>query len=52
MAFKLHAGGTISEDIIDLMHKKGKRVIIWNTTSNEEMKTYLSMRADFVEYDL
>lgn len=52
IAFKLHAGGTLSEDIIDLVHKKGKRVILWNTISNEEMKTYLSVRADFVEYGL
>ena len=52
MAFKLHAGGTLSEDIIDLVHKKGKRVFLWNTISNEEMKTYLSVRADFVEYGL
>lgn len=51
ISFKHGMGGEMSREYMDLYHRKGLRVIVWNLSTQEEFDRMRSAGADFIQFD-
>jgi glycerophosphoryl diester phosphodiesterase len=52
ISFKTNIGEKLSEDKIDLLHRKGLKIIVWNLLSSDEIAYYESIGVDYIQFDL
>jgi len=52
ISFKTNIGEKLSKDKIDLLHRKGLKIIVWNLLNKDEIAYYESIGVDYIQFDL
>ncbi len=52
ISYKNNIGETLTKEMIDLMHKKGLKIIVWNLGSNNEINGLVNIGVDYIQIDL
>lgn len=51
ISFKTNIGEKLTAEKIELMHKKGLKIIVWNLQSNDEIPFYEDIKTDYIQFD-
>lgn len=51
ISFKTNIGEKLYKDKIDLLHRKGLKIIVWNLQSKDEIQFYEDILADYIQFD-
>lgn len=52
ISYKNNIGEALTKEKIDLIHKKGLKIIVWNLNSNNEIKGLQEIGVDYIQMDL
>jgi glycerophosphoryl diester phosphodiesterase len=52
ISYKKNIGDPLTKEKIDLMHKKGLKIIVWNLSSNDEITGLRDIGVDYVQMDM
>lgn len=52
ISYKNNSGEILTKEMLDLMHKKGLKLIVWNLKTVDEIKSLTEIGVDFIQMDL
>ena len=52
ISYKMHIGEDLDKEKMDLLHKKGLKIMVWNLSSKEEAPHLVSIGVDYIQVDL
>lgn len=52
LSYKNNVGEKLTKEKIELLHKKGLKIIVWNINNHDEITELEAINVDYIQYDL